>query len=140
MSIFLPSFFRKLRKYVKKYGRPCNAEPEVYLWDGLYISKDSISNGEFCLEVPELAEVLKATAKPDCVQHVDMERVPLRPPYLEYVAERDYALLTCVGPDGVYLVENSGGAVNCICKTDIEMEVFQKSVEILEKWRQLLSL
>lgn len=130
-SIFIPDLFRLISKYLKNLER-CNIEKrELWLWDTLYVVGNYLTDGTRCLEAPDLAKALKATAHPDCVEKRETK---VTGPYLEYVADRDYALLAGIGPDGVYLVENIGGAVSCVCKSDIGPAEFLKAIDILEKW------
>ncbi|MFN3805053.1 MAG: hypothetical protein ACK4SY_08350 [Pyrobaculum sp.] len=133
MSIFFPEFFKSITRYLKRYGKLCKIEKKgkLQLWDTLYVVENYLTDGARCLEAPDLAEALKTTAHPDCVEK---KVVKVTWPYLEYVAERDYALLAGIGPDGVYLVENIDGAISCICKSNMDPTEFLRSIDVLQKW------
>jgi hypothetical protein len=73
---------------------------------------------------------LKTTGFLNCTEKKNAERIS--PPYLEYYADSDYAPALVNGGNVVYLLENVGGAVLCICKTNINLEHYLKSCSILE--------
>ncbi|AFA39035.1 paREP5 [Pyrobaculum oguniense TE7] len=135
MSINLPDFFHLLKQYIRQQGGACRVDHELVLWDGLYISGDFISSGGKCVRAQDLADALRVTANPQCVEK---KTSMLAPPYVEYIALGDYALLAAVGRDGVYLVENEGASIRCICKVDLNIEVFKKAVDVLMRWHAAL--
>ncbi|AAL64309.1 hypothetical protein [Pyrobaculum aerophilum] len=139
MSIYLPELFSELKKFIIKNGEPCRVPNKgIVLEDGLYLFGHVLSAGGRCIRDEELAWALEATSFPDCTEKATPPR--LHPPYIEYYADGEYALALANGGDGVYLLENDGGAVRCVCKTNIPLVNFIESAEILEKWIKRLAL
>lgn len=130
----LVDFIPALKEYVKRVGTPCDLRGELVLWDGLFLGEEFISSRGRCLKAPDLAEALRVTATPFCVEK---KRSKVGPPYLEYFSSRDLAVLAAVGEDGVYLVENIDGSVSCLRKTDMNPDDFIRVVETLARWLEV---